>query len=766
LFLAGVLVANAYLRRQSATSPGPGPLASTASTLAPEVLEGFLAIEQREKEAIATTWAPEEVAQAWAGGIESFWNELNQHRGELAPLLALPARSFWVPHSESPTDLPLDIRSWRSSTNASPTPLDASDPRVAAWLAEGWGLEQSEWRHLRFQPATPTSPATSHFEVHLHLSRPSPPARAQIAATLRITWPQANPAPGNPPHGDWVVEQFELLRREGEAAFQENTRLSVPPFPRTTWVDPLIAPSPAQGRPKQFFLAARNLRIVKGPDGPWSASPLSPHHPGLIFTALLADFTGDGHDDLLCVVRNGVVLLPGDANLAFDQPAQPAWLAPERLHYAQAVTCGDIDNDGDLDVFVGQYRVPYEGGQMPRPFFDALDGPPAYLLRNRGDGHFDDITADSGLAAKRHRRSYGASFVDLDADGMLDLLVTSDFAGVDVYANQGQGRFSDRTAAWIDEPRAFGMSHLFSDFDADGALDFFVAGMPQPTADRLHALQRERPGHETWSMERARVTAGNRLYFGKPTGFGQRPAGAGMARAGWAWSAADLDLNQDRFPELHVVNGHETRASVRDYEREFWLHDIYVGDSTPRPEVDAYFSAKFAGTRSYGWSYGGYDKNRLYLNLGGERFVDVAHVLGLALETDCRNVLADDFDGDGAQDLLVTTFEVWPAQSQTLRFFDNTLPSSGHWIEIQPRSPTGQPSVLGTTVRLRDKAGWQVRTLVTGAGYRSQAGHVARFGVGDITEVEQVEVHWPGGLISRTNRLATDRRHIITPPHP
>jgi hypothetical protein len=188
-----------------------------------------------------------------------------------------------------------------------------------------------------------------------------------------------------------------------------------------------------------------------------------------------------------------------------------------------------------------------------------------------------------------------------------------------------------------------------------------------------------------------------------------------------------------------------------------------VGDSTPRPEVDAYFSAKFAGTRSQGWSYGGYDKNRLFLNLGGERFVDIAHVLGLAVESDCRNVLADDFDGDGDQDLLVTTFEVWPALKQTVRFLDNNLPRSGHWIEIQPRSPR-------STLRHRHHrpSPGQGRAAGANPGHRGrvpfpQAGLVASFGLGEVTEVEQVEVHWPGGLISRTNRLASDRRHILTP---
>ncbi|MGE3311924.1 MAG: CRTAC1 family protein [Limisphaerales bacterium] len=773
--LLALLAAKSLLRRQPAapvTDPGQGSLAPNASTLPPEVLREFLAIEARESEAARTTWAADEAAQAWAVGIEAFWDQLNRRRGELQPLLAPPARSLAAPPAAGSFDLPLGITAWTSASNIPPTALALDDPRVAQWRAEGWGLDQSEWRHVRFQPdtGTGTKKPASRFDVRLHLSRPSPPARVQIDARLRIDWPTPSPAPDGPSAGDWTVEHWDILRRDGEVAFQEAARLEIPPFPKTTWIDPLIAASPAskERRPNQFLLAARNLRVVRGEDGAWSATALSPHHPGLIFTALLGDFTGDGHDDLLCVVRSGILILPGDAGLGFEQPALRAWTAPERLLYAQAITCGDIDHDGDLDLFLGQYRTPYESGQMPRPFFDALDGPPGFLLKNRGDGTFDDTTAAAGLAPKRHRRSYAASFVDLDSDGDLDLLVTSDFAGVDVHENDGRGRFADRSGTWIDDPRAFGMSHLFSDFDADGALDCFVAGMPQPTADRLHAIGAERPGHESWRHERARITFGNRLYFGASGGAGwlQREVGSEVARGGWAWSAADVDLNHDGFPEIHVINGHETRASVRDYEREFWLHDIYVGDSTPRPEVDAYFSSKFATTRAQGWSYGGYEKNRLYLNLGGTRFVEAAHVLGLALENDCRNVLADDFDGDGDQDLLVSTFDVWPAPLQTLRLLENTLAPEGHWIEIQPDPSVGSAAALGAMVRIRHGAQQQVRTLVTGAGYRSQAAPVARFGLGRASRVDEVEVRWPGGQVSRIQGPGADQRHFTAPPPP
>ncbi len=754
-------------RTAGASTTARPPLPVVQSSLTPEVLAGFTAIENQERQALLDFWPSEAAAQAWADRIDDFWNHLNRHRGTLPPLLQLPARSITLPPPTPVANLPFDILHWQGARGQPLESLQPSDPRLASWLAEGWGLDQSEWRHIAFSPADPLP--TSTYDIHLHLSRSSPPARASIHAHVRIQWPSPNPAPGTPQHGDWEVLDWQLLRRDGPPAFSEEARIEITPFPRTTWIDPLLAitppPPPLPPTDRSFILAARNLRVTRSPDGDWSASTLTPHHPGLLFTATLADFTGDGVDDLLCVVRSGVVVLPGSPGHTFDNPPFQAWTAPQRLAYAQALTCGDIDGDGDLDVFIGQYRPPYESGQMPRPFYDALDGPPAYLLRNTGTGRFEDITADSGLAPKRHRRSYAASFADLDNDGDPDLLVTSDFAGVDVHANDGSGRFLDRTPDWIDEPRAFGMSHLFSDFNADGLIDLFVAGMPQPTADRLGALGLERPGHEPWAAQRSRITTGNRLYLAGPTGFRQPDAGAGshVARAGWAWSATDLDLDNDRFPEIHVVNGHETRASVRDYEPEFWLHDIYVGDSTPRPSVEAYFASKFTASRSRGWSYGGYDKNRLFLNLAGTRFVEAAHMLGLALEADSRNVLADDFDGDGDSDLLVTTHEVWPKPRQTLLLLRNDLPPQGRWIEIQP---VPGPSLPGTTVTLTDSRGSQRRILAWGAGYRSQPAAIARFGLGDAPEVQTAEVRWPNGSRSTATNLAPNRRHAIHPPTP
>jgi hypothetical protein len=176
---------------------------------------------------------------------------------------------------------------------------------------------------------------------------------------------------------------------------------------------------------------------------------------------------------------------------------------------------------------------------------------------------------------------------------------------------------------------------------------------------------------------RSELAHGNRLFFGKEGGFAERPSSAQVARTGWSWGCTGTDFDGDGFPDIYIANGHETKQMVRDFETEFWLHDIYVGNSQENYLVDAYFKKKEARTRGAGWSYGGYEKNRFFLNEGGTNFVEVAFLFGLALEADSRNVVARDLNGDGAPELLVTTFEVFPKVRQTLKIFENRLPQAG-----------------------------------------------------------------------------------------
>ncbi|MBN8246956.1 MAG: CRTAC1 family protein, partial [Verrucomicrobia bacterium] len=446
----------------------------------------------------------------------------------------------------------------------------------------------------------------------------------------------------------------------------------------------------------------------------------------------------------------------------FDAPGIRVWTPPRDLTRGMAFTCGDMDRDGDLDLFIGQYKSPYESGSMPTPCDNALDGLPAYLLRNEGDGGFRDATPGSGLEPKRHRRSYSASFADLDQDGALDLVVVSDFAGLDVHRGDGQGHFQEATARWFPQPQGLGMGHALSDFNADGLPDVLMIGMQSPTVDRLlHlGLRREKSDLERWRQ----ATHGNRLWLGLAggTGFEPWPLKENATRTGWSWGCTAADFDNDGWPDLAVANGMESRLTVRDYEPEFWLHDVFVGNSADHPAAHLYFQAKIARTQGRGQSYGGHEKNRLLLNQSGDSFLEAAHLLGVALEEDSRNLVGADLDADGRQDLVVTSFDAWPRPRQTLHVFRNTLPDTGPWIGFH--LPPACADSCGATVTLSSRGKRSLRMQVTGDSHRSQHPATAHFGLGDLGAPEAVEIRWASGALTRIESPAPGRYHTVPPP--
>jgi len=355
------------------------------------------------------------------------------------------------------------------------------------------------------------------------------------------------------------------------------------------------------------------------------------------------------------------------------------------------------------------------------------------------------------------------SLVDLNDDGNLDLLVVSDFAGLDLYRNDGRGRFTDVTRDWIADAHGFGMALALADFNTDGRLDFLMIGMNSPCVDRLQHLGLTRPRPTEDPTMRSRMTYGNRLYLARANGgFEQTPLSDSIARSGWSWGCSVFDFDNDGFPDVYIANGMESKQRVRDYEPEFWLHDLYVDNSFDDLTATAYLTAKLSRTRGAGWSYGGYEKNRLYLNRRGGSFLEIGHLMGVALEQDSRNVVADDLDGDGRMDLLVTTFEVWPEVKQTLRVYKNTLTEAGNWIGFRFREQTRSP--LGVRVALHYNGQSAVREIVTGDSFRSQHANTVHFGLGESSKVDSVEIRWPSGEALTLHEPALNCFHSIGAP--
>lgn len=742
-------------------------------------------LEAREARAAATYWAAEKLAQSCGHVFDDWWDALNTAPDKLAVAAAFPVGEVRLGRWAIGTPLPHGIV-WTESAGPGAM-LGASAWRrwVRAQARAGWRLMQVEFRHVRFETNTAGQPRQSGFYFSAHLTNALQPLRAEVVGDLAVDW--APTGDTNRPARVARVDasRLTLKTRAGEPPFVPVLDAEIEPPERRFPIDPvLVRDLDGDGFPEIALPGVNRLYRRAGPEG-YLAGPLCAEEPGSLFTALIEDFTGDGVPDLLVVNAPGLLLFPGrtatagpvvttppaggaapaSAEAWFVEAPVSVWTADPPLKNPMALTCGDVDGDGDLDVFFAQYRVPLLGQVLRPAYHDALDSYPAYLLRNDGAGRFHDATEAAGLAAKRTRRTYSASLADLDGDGHLDLLVVSDFAGAEVYRNDGHGRFTEVTETWLGDAKGFGMAHTFADFNADGRPDFLMIGMPSPTVDRLNHLGLSRPGAAGDAAMRARMACGNRLFLARSEGGFARVADHdAISRSGWSWGAAAADFDDDGWPDVYIANGHQSTRSVREYEPEFWLHDLYVDETVEDTVAGAYLFRKLDRTRGQGWSYGGYEKNRLYLNRGGAGFAEVAHLFGVALEADARNVVAEDLDGDGAPDLLVTTFELWPRERQTLKIYRNRLAGRGHWIGFARAGPGGGDLPVGTRVEVRAGGRAWTRAVVNGDSHRCQHSGRLHFGLGEAAAVEEVAVRWPDGRQTVLRAPAVDCYHALSRP--
>jgi hypothetical protein len=174
-----------------------------------------------------------------------------------------------------------------------------------------------------------------------------------------------------------------------------------------------------------------------------------------------ADYDNDGDIDVFVlrgawlesVGRHPNSLLQNDGRGNFRDVTFSAGLG--KVHYpTQTASWGDYDNDGDLDLYVGNESFPCQ------------------LFRNEGDGTFTDVAAQAGVINDRHAK--GVIWGDYNNDRWPDLYV-SNFKGQNrLYHNNGDGTFTDRAMSLGVTAPHWSFPTWFWDYNNDGNLDLFV----------------------------------------------------------------------------------------------------------------------------------------------------------------------------------------------------------------------------------------------------------------------------------------------------
>jgi len=474
--------------------------------------------------------------------------------------------------------------------------------------------------------------------------------------------------------------------------------------------------------------------------------------------ALFADIDNDGRQDLIVVRASGPLLFlnvgGGKFRLRADafQFAQP----PQGTFTGAAIA--DYDRDGWLDIYFCLYAY-YQGADQyryPMPYYAAENGPPNFLMRNRRDGSFGDVTKETGLNQDNTCFSFCCGWADAKGDGWLDLYVVNDFGRKNLYRNNGDGTFTDIAREAGVEDVGAGMSVSWLDYDGDGRQDLYVADMWTAAGQRV-AMQKEFQPNASEGVRALyqRHAMGNCLYRNLGDGkFEDEGPRSGTLMGRWAWSSDAWDFDHDGYPDLYIANGMISGPQRQDLNSFFWRQVVANSPEGAKPGVayeQGWNAVNELVRADATWS--GYERNVCYLNNGDGTFADVSGVAGMDFLEDSRTFALADFDQDGRVEVVLKN-----RSGPQLRYLKNVMPQLAPAIAFRLKGKKSNQDAIGAVVTIETDTGKQNQFVQAGSGFLAQHSKELFFGLGAAKGAIKVTVRWPSGLVQKFEDLPANHR--------
>ncbi len=387
------------------------------------------------------------------------------------------------------------------------------------------------------------------------------------------------------------------------------------------------------------------------------------------------------------------------------------------LHSGESVTLGDFDRDGWLDVHVNEWL---RTEQMPLPDEPDHHVHGGRLLHNLGDGSFEDVTEAYGVGLYDLDEdgifAFSSTFVDVDGDGWQDLAIAIDFHRSRMFWNLGGGLFLDGTNGAHVNRESNAMGSTWADLDLDGDLDWYVTSIAE--LDDMCEPKEEPP---CWAG------SGNRLYnYAGEREFTDVTDAVGVRDGAWAWGAVLFDADNDGDADLSLGNGWPGRD----------LNSGHYHQDTP---TRLWFNQRWP------------DDQATVMSEEGE-------IRGVFDKGQGRGIIAFDYDRDGDLDLLLSN------HAGPLRLFRNDGGNERGWLRVAVRGTESNRDGRGAKIRVQIEPDgpWLVREVGVGSHFLGEGELIQHFGAFDASTVHRVEVEWPAsGIVQSFDELAVNQTLLV-----
>jgi hypothetical protein len=459
----------------------------------------------------------------------------------------------------------------------------------------------------------------------------------------------------------------------------------------------------------------------------------------------IAHIAKDGQDKLTSGSYTATELVPG-ANATSGRYTGPQW-------NTNAAAVADFDGDGHDDIFIGNY-FPHgpvldssiSGGvEMNDSMSAAYNGGVNYFLRwNSTSAGVPRYDVQDGVQDADASKGWelGAAAADLDGDLLPELYLANDFGPDRMYHNRSTpGRIElalvegVRTALTpkskvVGHDSFKGMGVDFGDLNQDGVYDMFVSNITTS-----YGIQESNFQFMSQSGDKNVLRA---KLANDEAPWEDVSAPAGTAWSGWGWDVKIADFANSGEPAIAQATGF-VRGQVNRWPQLQELatsNDLALRHPVSWPRV------------TVGDDVGGNHRLAFYVK-DGDRYVDIAEQLGLAIPVPTRGIATGDADGDGKLDFAVARQWAEPV------FYRNSGPSQGSALTLRLCHEGGSPAV-GAQVTATTREG---RTFIGhvdgGGGHSGKRGHEVHIGLGKTDGPVEVRLNW-------RDRSGQTREHTLT----